>query len=408
MEPTNARAAYGDGAWTPASRFAFRAVCAYFGLFFIMSVLDVGSGPRAVVAAARNPPVRWFGHVVLRLSGSPNDGGALWAVAQQIVALLVAVAIASVWSLGSRRAEYRRLHGWFRIVLRYYVAVVMLMYGGFKVVETQFPPLMLDQLSQPLGSLAPMGLLWSFMGYSTAYASFTGFGESIGGFLLFFRRTTTAGALMLIAVLSNVALLNYAFDVPVKQLSANLLLAAMVLAVADVQRLIAVLVLNHASEPADLRFEMPRWLVRARRFVKPVIIVGATCVPLVVSFLVRRQLYARPPLFGIYDVERFVRNGAAIPPVLTETTRWRSVAVARRDRISIRLMNDSVRSLAATIDTMQHRITLSSPTDPRQKSALTYEQLGTTRLGVHGVHGADSIDVTLRRLDPKTVFRLMR
>jgi hypothetical protein len=345
---------------------------------------------------------------MLRLSGSPNDGGASWAVAQQMVAVLVAIAIATVWSLITRRKEYRRLHGWFRIALRYYVAIIMLIYGGFKVIETQFPPLMLDQLAQPLGNLSPMGLLWSFMGYSTTYATFTGFGESIGAFLLFFRRTTTAGALVLVAVLSNVALLNYAFDVPVKQLSSNLLLAAIVLALPDVRRLADVLVLNRASTPADLAFVLPRWLARVRRFVKPLIIVGATCIPLVASFFVHRRLYERPPLFGIYDVDRFVRNGAAIPPALTETDRWRSVAFGRPGAVSIRLMSDSVRSMTAAVDTLQHRITLLSGTDPRQRSVLAYEPLGTGGLRVRGVQGADSIDVTLRRLDPSKVFRLLR
>jgi hypothetical protein len=344
----------------------------------------------------------------MRLSGSPNDGGAPWAVAQQILAALVAIAIAGVWSLASRRLEYRRLHGWFRIALRYYVAIIMLIYGGFKVIETQFPPLMLDQLAQPLGALAPMGLLWSFMGYSTTYASFTGFGESIGAFLLFFRRTTTAGALVLVAVLSNVALLNYAFDVPVKQLSSNLLFAAIVLALPDVRRLMAVLVLNRPSTPVDLEFALPRWLARARRFVKPAVIVGATCIPLIVSFVVHRRLVERPPLFGIYDVDRFVRNGVEVPPVLTDAARWRSVAFARPGAISIRLMSDSVRSMSATVDTVQHRITLSPRTDPRQKRVLQYEPIGTSGLRVHGVQGADTIDVTLRRLDPKKAFRLLR
>ena len=409
MEATTAAGAtHGDLPWTPVARLAFRAAFVYFALFFIGSLLDTGPGPRALLAALSTTPVRWFGHGVMRLGGSPNDGGAPWAIAQQIVAVLFALAIAAVWSLASRRLEYRRLHGWFRLALRYYVAGVMLVYGGFKVIESQFPPLTLDQLAQPLGTMSPMGLLWAFMGYSTTYATFTGLGESIGAFLLFFRRTTTAGALILVAVLSNVALLNYAFDVPVKQLSSNLLLAAVVLAVPDVRRLLAVFVLNRASQPVDLAFELPRWLERARRFVKPAVIVGATCIPLTFSFFIHRRFFERPALHGIYDVDRFERNGTVVPPVLTEATRWRRVVFDRPGSVSIRLMNDSTRSLGAAVDTVRQRITLSSRADARIRSVMAYEPLAAGGLRVRGVQGTDTIDVTLRRLDHRKLFRLLR
>jgi hypothetical protein len=48
----------------------------------------------------------------------------------------------------------------------------------------------------------------------------------VGGALLLFRRTTTAGALVLIAVLTNIVTLNFSCDVPVKLFSSHLLLMA--------------------------------------------------------------------------------------------------------------------------------------------------------------------------------------
>src|SRR5215207_1706316 len=107
-------------AWSPLERFAFRAAFAYFAMFGISSLLDGGPAGRRIWAAVNGPVVGWFGRFVLGLTG-PNDGGAAWTIAQQIVSVVVAVAIAVIWSLASRRLEYRRFHGWARMVLRYYV-----------------------------------------------------------------------------------------------------------------------------------------------------------------------------------------------------------------------------------------------------------------------------------------------
>src|SRR6185295_8094699 len=103
----------------------------------------------------------------------------------------------------------------------------------------------------------------------------------------------------------NVALLNFAYDVPVKWLAANLLLASTVLIVPDVRRLVAVFVQNRPAEPADIAFVLPRWLQRIRRYLKPIIVAVATAGPLAFSAFVSVRLRQRPALYGIYQVDRF-------------------------------------------------------------------------------------------------------
>ena len=53
-----------------------------------------------------------------------------------------------------------------------------------------------------------MRVLWHSMGTSTAYVVFTGLVEVAGALLLFSRRTTTLGALVLAAAFTNVAILK--------------------------------------------------------------------------------------------------------------------------------------------------------------------------------------------------------
>ena len=393
-----------DTEWTPLERFAFRFVFVYFAMFFCGSLLDSGSGPRKLLSALSDPPVRWLASGVLHLPDSAI-GGPRWAVAQQMVAFAIAAIVASIWSLVARRTEYRRLRGWFFIGLRYYVGVVMSVYGGFKVIETQFPPISFAQLSQPLGSLAPMGLLWAFMGYSTLYAAFAGIGESLGAFLLFFRKTTTIGALILITVLSNVALLNYTFDVPVKQLSSNLLFASIVLVASDIKRLANVFLFNRPTVPADLSFDFRKpWIYKTRRVLKPMIVVLGTVGPLVGSAFAHRMVTRQPPLFGVYEVSEFTRDGAAVSS--TDGSRWRRVAFDRGGVVAIRRADESASYFTATVDTTKRLIVL-RPRDASARITYSYEPEGEL-LRLRSTADGETITAALRRLDPVKVFPLLR
>ena len=80
-----------------------------------------------------------------------------------------------------------------------------------------------------------MRLLWTLMGYSRPYAVFAGLGEVSAGLLLLSRRTSTIGALISFGVMLNVVMLNFCYDVPVKQFSSHLVLAALFVAWPDLQ-----------------------------------------------------------------------------------------------------------------------------------------------------------------------------
>src|SRR4030095_1955546 len=99
--------------------------------------------------------------------------------------------------------------------------------------------------------------------------------------------------------------------------------------VPECRRLISVFVHSRPAEPADLSFTVPRCLQLARRYLKPTIVAIAMCGPLVASAFLSVRLRERPPLFGIYQVDRFVRNGDTIPPLKTDSTRWERVVFGR-------------------------------------------------------------------------------
>jgi hypothetical protein len=215
-----------------------------------------------------------------------------------LLSLLIALAIAAIWASVDRRS-YPRVRAAVRIALRYWLGVVMVSYGLSKVFKTQFPFPSSSRLEQSVGSMSPMGLLWTFMGYSTPYNIFAGCMECLGGMLLFFRRTTMAGALVLVPVMTNVVLLNFCYDVPVKLYSTTLLAIAIVLLWPDLPRLIAV-VAGHAAPPAEIdRMTLTR---RYRRLT----IAGKLVVLALIAYGFYGQFStAAPPpgqLDGSYDV----------------------------------------------------------------------------------------------------------
>ena len=405
--------------WTPAQRVTFRFVCAYLLLYNLP--FPLGSIPYVNVAARWydrlwHAVVPWIGAHVLNLAHPitvlPNGSGdTTFNYVQDLTRLVLAVLATMVWTATDRRrAEYRTLHHWLRVYVRYVLAFTMLSYGAFKVIKSQFPGPGLERLLEPYGEFSPMGLLWTFMGYSTAYNVFTGLGEMIGGALLFFRRTTTLGSLLLITVLANVVILNFGYDVPVKLYSSTLLLMAIFLIVPDARRLWAVLVANRAAAPANIGMpNIGKRLDIGRRVLKVGLIGLGVYAPLKMSYD-GHHLYGdaapKPPLFGIYDVESFAKNGVTLPPLLTDTTRWRRVVVGRPGALSVKLMNDSTRRYLAKVDTAARQVTLWTRTDSTIRFPFTFERRGQDGLVLNGVMMGDSLQLRLRRVD-HTKFVLM-
>ncbi len=101
-----------------------------------------------------------------------------------------------------------------------------------------------------------MGVAWYFVGGSTAYTIFSGVMEVLGGALMVVRRTATLGALVSCTVLTNIVLLNFCYDIPVKLYSSNLLLMAIFLAAADARRLLNVFVLNRPTARSTLNGQL--------------------------------------------------------------------------------------------------------------------------------------------------------
>ena len=243
-------------AWTLPQRTGFRFLFAYLALY------------TTALGGLSGWVVPWMGAHVLGMAVKPamnGSGDTLFDWVRAFCVLVLAILATLVWSFLDRtRPHYRALHGYLRAWLRYGLGTALIVYGMAKVIQSQFPHPSADRLVQTYGESSPMGLLWTFMGFSAGYNLFAGLAETVPGVLLFFRRTSLLGALLGAAALANVVALNFSFDVPVKIFSTHLLLIALVIAAPDLPRLAGLFLLEPPAPPALAR---PR-LVRAWQFAK--------------------------------------------------------------------------------------------------------------------------------------------
>ena len=114
------------------------------------------------------------------------------------------------------------------------------------------PPVSNTNMIKTLGEKSPMGLAWTFMGFSKTYSIFAGLAEVIAGLLLISRRTQTFGAIATIIVMLNVFMMNLCFDIPVKIFSFHLFLMGLILLLADSKRVFGVLLLNKKIDSYEI------------------------------------------------------------------------------------------------------------------------------------------------------------
>ncbi|MCC6428865.1 MAG: hypothetical protein IT435_18845 [Phycisphaerales bacterium] len=306
--------------WSLAHRLAFRFVFTYAALAltaYPVSMLPFASNLGIEGNALVDPAIS---HVGEAITGQPvladplgAGGDSLFNYIHVLCCAVLAASITLCWSiLDRRRLAYPGLAGVLTMGLRFLLAVTLLNYGFHKVFNVQFAPPDAYRLLQSYGDSSPSGLLWTFMGFSPAYTFFAGLMEVIGGTLLLSRRTAGVGALVLCGVMTNVVMLNFCYDVSVKLFSMHLLAMAIVLAVPDMSRLAAVLVLNRTVS-AQPRFSSPR----AMRSVSFAVALLAGMYAFFGNAWQHHQMWssidfgADSPHAGVYKVDRFTVAGAS-------------------------------------------------------------------------------------------------
>jgi hypothetical protein len=349
--------------WHPLTRIAFRFAFVYLILFnlpFPLSAFPYVDKVAEPYNSLWSVIVTRTAHVVLNrelLSEFNGSGDRTYDFLYAACVFVLAVLATIVWSfLDRKRLSYPTLHRWLRLYVRFALGTIMIGYGAFKVISSQFPRPTLDRLMQSFGDASPMGLLWTFMGASEPYTMFVGFAEMVSGILLFSRRTSTLGALMSVGVLSNVVALNFSYDVPVKLFSTHLLAMALFLLIPDARSLVNVFFLNRSTQPVPSKPLFGRPLLNRGALVfGSLFLIGVVGVSLYQSYDQRRFVGQRSPLYGVWDVEEFNLGEAQ---ATASTQPWRRVIFDTNYRLGVQTITDKQERFGLQLDQQERTLTL--------------------------------------------------
>jgi hypothetical protein len=361
----------------------------------------------------KNDACQWVGthvldvEVIIQPTGS---GDTMRAYVGCFCALAIAASLALLWTLilgivgrwkpGSNLAV--RLVDVVRVLVRFYLAEMFFGYGFAKVFPLQFPPPGSYRLSVQVGEMSPMGLLWTFMGFSPVYEIFTGVVEVLAGVLLTMRRTTLLGALVAMAAMTQIFILNMCFDVPVKLYSFHYLVMAFFVAARELPRLVNGFVLSRAVPPLPLAplLGSRRWDRLAVAF-RTLVVAGMLASQIQAGYQRWQATYgALPvPIAGRWDVVRMQIDDKEANP--SDPLRWTWLEFSNKTILRLAGPTPAPLPYRMTWNPDSNELTIARFGGPTEAATFSYELPEADKLQLRGTMEGKAIEATLQRAPEK-------
>jgi len=405
--------------WDLAKKIAFR----FFFIFFILFIIIENNGTYPFLSVIMTYPtellhkiIPWVGKHILHLSYNitvftNGSGDTTYDYVVVFVIASISVVGTVAWSLLDRkRTNYETLYYWLTVAVRFYVGLMLIQYGLVKVIKLQFPSPNIYRLTQYYGDSSPMGLAWTFLGFSKGYNLFMGLAE-ISAVLLLFRRTMTLGAIITLMTTTNVMAVNYFYDVPVKIVSTALVAMTLFLLLNDAKRLAKFF---FTGEPVSLPVIKPpdirkKWL-KITKITFKILVIGNALIYGFVNVLASSKQYGdnapKPKLYGLYDVDLFTVNNDTLPPLATDPVRWDQLVIEWEGYARVRHMEGNVSAFYTKLDTVSHKLDFTSRDDTTNKYSFDYTIPDPGRFNLTGIMGGDSVKISMTRKELKN-FRLL-
>ncbi|MCA5005086.1 hypothetical protein [Sphingobacterium bovistauri] len=312
--------------WTKSERIAFR-----FAFILILTfIIEKNNGAYPLFEIITKPIVYlfqeltpWFAKNILKYNydysiytNGSGDTSYDW------ISLLLFIIIASIacviWGiLDQKRTNYNTLYYYLTVFIRYYIAFMLFNYGAIKLLHAQMPPPTLNKLMQPLHEFSPMGLAWTFLGFSKGYNIFMGIVE-IMAVLLLFRKTMVLGALITMATSINIMTVNYFYDVPVKMISTALFAFSLFLLLPNFKALYAFFILGKSAEirTIDKPVYSKTWINKgliALKIIFLVVFIVTQFFSLSNTQKMISEYFKKSSINGIFKIDRQGKSQKSIP-----------------------------------------------------------------------------------------------
>lgn len=382
--------------WNTSSKLLFRLLFTYFVLYTVLALLS----------PVFETPFRWMGKAVFGINykyevGGNGSGDHTFAYLTLFVNAILTLVIFILWNLLDRkRKSYNTLQYWFLVFIRMIIIAAMLLYGFVKIFKLQFPSASLTHLLDPLGDFSPMRLAWTYMGFSKGFNVFVGFLEVLGGLLLIPRRTQTLGAFIVLGVMTQVAVMNFCYDIPVKLFSVHLVIMAFVIFITD-NRFLNVFVKNKTVEKYD--YYHP---IKNDTYHKVIFWIKTIGLFLMVSFISfnfytteshRGKNRQKPLLYGIWEVTHFIKNKDTLKPLITDNFRWHYLIIDIKDMATVKTMDDLKHHYTFITDSTSQEIRIHKKNSVSEDYNFSYIKPNSEVLQLDGIIESDTLHIVFSR-----------
>lgn len=262
------------------------------------------------------------------------------------IALLIGVVGALIWTIFDRKSKsYHLLYYWIRVVVRYRAGIGIIGFGFTKLFPTQMPYPSLGLLNSNFGDFTAQKVYWLSVGIVPWYQVFGGVVEILAGVLLFFRKTTTFGAILLVAALGDITFVNYAYDGGVHVYAFYFVVLGLFLAADDFPKLYNLLILERYTVPfriyPDLSLPALKYTRIGLKALTFIIFFGVMTYTEVINF--KYDPYKQPSTAGLkvlrgnYRVTEFKINGQNIPYNPLDSVRWQEATFENWTTLTFRV-----------------------------------------------------------------------
>ncbi|SED23387.1 hypothetical protein SAMN04489761_4715 [Tenacibaculum sp. MAR_2009_124] len=396
--------------WSLPQKILFRFFFSYFTLFIIAK----NNGAYPYYGYIQNffnkilyDFVPWVGKSILGISyeiktGPNGSGDTTYDYVLLFTIFCIAVISSSIWSiLDTKRKNYDNLYYWITLAIRFYVGLMLINYGMVKVIQLQFSAPSMYRLTQNYGDSSPMGLAWTFLGFSKGYNLFMGIAEVAAVFLLF-RRTLVFGLIITLMTTANVMAVNYFYDIPVKILSTHLfLMSAFLLA----HSFAALFQFFFFRKPVVLKdIYKPKFgniTSKISFAVKAFLLIYALGYGAYSALDSKEKYYgeaSKSRMEGLFEIEYFSAKSNSITPDSLKIKPWKYLMISSKQYAQVKYAEGGRgKWYKLTVDSLENKLSLRDYRDSTKTFNLKFSKIDSINYQFNGTLAKDTIFVKAKR-----------